>query len=69
MGDENLAEFAAARAGKDALRAYLEKEAEALGVVTADDVLVAFGDLVSGADRPALTGEFAKYVAAATEAV
>jgi pimeloyl-ACP methyl ester carboxylesterase len=66
MGDENLAEFAAAEAGGEALRAYLEKEAEMFGAVTADDVLAAFGDLISEADRPVLTGEFAEWVAAAT---
>jgi pimeloyl-ACP methyl ester carboxylesterase len=66
MGDENLAEFAAAQAGEDALRGYLEKEAKTFGVVTAGDVLAAFGDLISEADRPALTGEFAEWAAAAT---
>ena len=66
MGAENLVEFAAARAGKDTLCAYLEKEAEALGAVTADEVLVAFGDLMSEADRSALTGEFAEHVASGT---
>jgi pimeloyl-ACP methyl ester carboxylesterase len=66
MGDENLAEFAAAEAGQDALRAYLEAEAETFSAVSADDVLSALGDLISDADQAALTGEFAEYVAAAT---
>jgi pimeloyl-ACP methyl ester carboxylesterase len=66
MGEENLAEFAAAQAGEEPLRALLEKEAETFGVVTAEDVLTAFGDLISEADRPALTGEFAEWAAATT---
>lgn len=68
MGDENLAEFAATEAGDEELRVYLEAEAETFGSVTGGEVLAAFGDLISEADRPALTGEFAEHVAASTRA-
>ena len=66
MGEENLAEFAAAEAGEEALRVHLEAEARTLGALSAEDVLTAFGDLISPADEPALTGKFAEYVAAGT---
>jgi pimeloyl-ACP methyl ester carboxylesterase len=63
MGEENLVEFAAAEAGEEELRAYLEGEAENLATVGDKEVLAALGDLISPADRPALTGDFASHVA------
>ncbi|HEY1284889.1 MAG TPA: alpha/beta hydrolase [Solirubrobacterales bacterium] len=63
MGEENLVEFAAAEAGEEELRAYLEGEAEELAAVGDEEVLAALGDLISAADRPALTGDFASHVA------
>lgn len=65
MGEENLAEFGAAEAGEDALRPYLEGEAETFGSVSGEDIRSALGDLISEADRPALTGELAEYLASA----
>jgi pimeloyl-ACP methyl ester carboxylesterase len=64
MGEENLAEFAAAEAGEEELRVYLEGEAEGLRTVSGEEILAAFGDLVSEPDRPVLTGEFAEFLAA-----
>jgi pimeloyl-ACP methyl ester carboxylesterase len=68
MGQENIDELAAMRAGDAELKAYLEAEAdEMLGSVTAEGpegVLAALGDLVSDADRAVLTGAYAEYVAA-----
>jgi pimeloyl-ACP methyl ester carboxylesterase len=68
MGAENLAEFAAAEAGEETLRIYLEGEAEPLRAVSAADVKASLGDLISEADRPALGGGFAEYEAAALRA-
>jgi pimeloyl-ACP methyl ester carboxylesterase len=64
MGPENVAEFAAVVEGAEALSKYLEREAETLAVVTADDIAAAFGGLVSDVDKAALTGEYAADLAA-----
>jgi pimeloyl-ACP methyl ester carboxylesterase len=64
MGPENVVEFGAAVEGAEALSKYLEREAETLGVVTADDIAAAFGGLVSDVDKAALTGEYAADLAA-----
>lgn len=68
MGPENLTEFGAALKGPDALTPYLEGEAVAFGQVTADDIVAAFGGLVSDADKAALTGEYAATLAASLRA-
>jgi pimeloyl-ACP methyl ester carboxylesterase len=68
MGEENLLEFAAAEAGEEELRTFLETQADNLAAVSAEEVLAALGDLISAADRPALTGHFAEYVAESTRA-
>src|SRR5271165_887182 len=68
MGPENVEEFGAALAGTDELTRYLEAEAGPLGKVTADDVAAALGGLVSDADKAALTGDFAAFVAASLRA-
>ena len=64
MGDDNHAEFGAAESGPDALADYLEPAARALAAVTHDEMVAAFGDLVSQVDRDVVTGEFATYLAA-----
>ncbi len=64
MGKENVEEFAAVRAGEAALREYLEREAPALANVTAEEVVAGLGDdLVSDADRGALSGDLGEHVA------
>ncbi|MBO0822122.1 MAG: alpha/beta hydrolase, partial [Nocardiopsaceae bacterium] len=68
MGPENVTEFGAALKGPDALTPYLEGEAVALGQVTGDDIVAAFGGLVSDADKAALTGEYAATLAASLRA-
>lgn len=68
MGPENVTEFGAALQGRDALTAYLEREATAFGGVTGADIVAAFGGLVSDADKAALTGEYAESVAASLRA-
>jgi pimeloyl-ACP methyl ester carboxylesterase len=63
MGKENHVEFGAAVAGPDTLRTWMDEHAaETAGVESADDLLKAFGDLVSPIDREALSGEFAEHM-------
>jgi pimeloyl-ACP methyl ester carboxylesterase len=64
MGAENVAEFGAAIEGIEPLSRLLEQEARKLREVTADDVVAAFGSLLSDADKAALTGAYAADIAA-----
>jgi pimeloyl-ACP methyl ester carboxylesterase len=64
MADENVAEFNAAAAGEAELTKFLEKEAGPLREVVGADVAKSLGGLVSGADKAALTSDFAEYLAA-----
>jgi pimeloyl-ACP methyl ester carboxylesterase len=64
MGDENLAEFAAAEAGQEQLQAYLEQDAAAMASASAAELHTALGDLLSDVDRGVLSGDFADYLAA-----
>jgi pimeloyl-ACP methyl ester carboxylesterase len=59
MGPENIEEFGLAARGADALTPFLDKEAEALGAITGEQIVAALGGLISGADAGVLTGEFA----------
>jgi pimeloyl-ACP methyl ester carboxylesterase len=63
MGEENLQEFAAAEAGPEALRAFLEQVQAQLAGITAEQVAASLGDLIADADRRALTGPFAEFLA------
>lgn len=63
MGEENIEEFGALKAGQAELQRHLERDLQAFAHMTAADVLRAFGDLVSEPDRAVLTGEFAEYLA------
>jgi pimeloyl-ACP methyl ester carboxylesterase len=64
MGDENMEEFEAMKAGPEALEAYLIPEAEKMEKVTTEDVSASLGDLVSAADHEALTGAYGPYAVA-----
>jgi len=64
MGPENVEEFGLAARGADVLTPFLEKEAAALGRVTGEQVIAAFGGLISEADAGVLTGDFADEIAA-----
>jgi pimeloyl-ACP methyl ester carboxylesterase len=64
MADENVEELSAAMEGGDALRLYLESNAEELRRATAADLADALGGLVSPVDVQALTGEFAEHATA-----
>ncbi len=68
MGAENIEEFSAARAGAQALTRFLEPAAREMAAMTAADVTVGLGDLVSAADQAAVTGEYADYLAASFRA-
>ncbi len=62
MGQENLDEMAAVRAGDAELQAFLENEAETYRSVSADEVLEALGDLVSEPDKAVITGDLADHM-------
>jgi pimeloyl-ACP methyl ester carboxylesterase len=68
MGPENIEEFGKALEGSDELTPYLEKEATAFGNVTADDIVAAFGGLVSDVDKAVLTGDYAANITASMRA-
>jgi len=68
MGEENLAEFAAAESGEAQLLEYLEQDGGALASVTASEIQAALGDLLSAVDSEVLSGDFADYLAASTRA-
>ncbi|HUA05759.1 MAG TPA: alpha/beta hydrolase [Solirubrobacteraceae bacterium] len=61
MGQENLEEFAAARAGERQLREYLEREAAAVNGATADDLLGVWRELFCESDRRVLSGAYAEH--------
>jgi pimeloyl-ACP methyl ester carboxylesterase len=63
MGEENIEEFAAVRAGPGELTEFLEREAEAMAGATGEGIVAALGDLVSAVDKRALNGAYGDYVA------
>ena len=64
MAPENVEEFSAAMAGRDALEELLRREAVGVFAVTAEQVAASLGGLVSDVDKAALTGELAEATAA-----
>ncbi len=68
MGEENHVEFGATLTGPQELEAYLSGEAEELQEVSGAEIEAAFGDLLSGADRAALSGDYAEFGAAGCRA-
>ncbi|HEX4438228.1 MAG TPA: alpha/beta hydrolase [Solirubrobacteraceae bacterium] len=63
MGDENIEEFAAARAGEEQLAAYVEAQRPGMSAVTAEELRAGMGDLLSPIDQTMMSGEFAEYIA------
>ena len=59
MGAENIEEFRVAQQGEEQLIAYLEERRGELLAPGPADLRPTFGDLMSSADREALTGELA----------
>jgi pimeloyl-ACP methyl ester carboxylesterase len=64
MGEENLEEFAAARAGLAELEAFMTRWASELRALTGPQVLESLGGLVSPPDAAVLTGAYADFAAA-----
>ncbi len=63
MAAENIAEFGAAARGPDQLTALLEAEMDERPDIASSDIADALGSLVTDADRAALNGWFADYMA------
>ncbi len=64
MGEQNVDEFGAALAGPEQLRAYLEKDADALRTTTAEHIVSALGSVLPDVDVAVLTDEFGEDMAA-----
>jgi pimeloyl-ACP methyl ester carboxylesterase len=64
MGEENVTEFVAAAAGDSELTPLLTTEAAGLREITAEQLADGMGDLASPADRAAMHGELADWIAA-----
>jgi pimeloyl-ACP methyl ester carboxylesterase len=60
MGEDNVAEFNAAFAGEDALRAFLDPQREDLMSATSASVLSSLGNLLAAVDQAVLTEEVAE---------
>ena len=63
MGPENVEELGTAARSRTELEAFLERDAEKLATVTAEDIAASLGGLVDDVDRAALTGELAETMA------
>jgi pimeloyl-ACP methyl ester carboxylesterase len=63
MAQENIAEFGAAVRGEGPLTAILGAEMASRPDISASEIAAAFGGLVTAADRAAITGWFADYLA------
>jgi pimeloyl-ACP methyl ester carboxylesterase len=61
MGQENVDEVIAAQAGPEELRAYLERQREALVGATRADLHAALDSLLSDVDRSSLSGALAEH--------
>lgn len=64
MGPENVAEFGAALAGEDALRAWKHAHGEPFRHVTGEEIAAALGGLVAQIDKEVLIGGYAEQMAA-----
>lgn len=62
MGKENVDEVAAVRAGDRELAEYLEQQAQQMLGASGDEIIAALGDLVSDADRRAMTGALGEFI-------
>jgi pimeloyl-ACP methyl ester carboxylesterase len=68
MGQDNLDEFEATRAGREELGRYLRGQADAMRAADPEAIADALRSLLSPPDAAVLTGEFAEYLHAATSA-
>jgi pimeloyl-ACP methyl ester carboxylesterase len=62
MGEGNVAEFGAAAAGEDVLRAALEAEAAGLAASSAEELIAAMSTLLSPPDVAVVTGPLGEYL-------
>lgn len=62
MGEENVEDFQAATQGATAYESLLERTLPPLLTATPDDVVAAFGGLVTPVDAAFLTGDFADFM-------
>jgi pimeloyl-ACP methyl ester carboxylesterase len=63
QGNDNVEEHGAAQRGEQALREFIEPQADGFAEATGADIQETFGDLLSQVDHAAATGEFADYLA------
>ena len=63
MGPENVAEFGAALKGEEALRLWMQENAEPFRTVTGEELAHAFGGLVPEVDKDVLIGGYANLFA------
>src|SRR5262249_7126369 len=68
MGESNVAEFGAARQGRESLEPLLASEVEGLGRPDADALREALGSLLAAADARALQGPLAEHMVATFQA-
>jgi len=68
MGEENVEEYTAAFAGRDALETFLTEHGTVFFSITPDAMADALGDLIPPVDRAALTGELVEWLAATARA-
>lgn len=64
MAPENVAEYTAAEQGRETYDAFLRAEFAPMLSVTGDRLVTSMGELISDADRAALTPEYADWLAA-----
>ena len=62
MGEENVAESAAAQVGGREFEEYLEREARSMLGISAEEMLGQFGDAVTDADRRAVSGVLGEFI-------
>jgi pimeloyl-ACP methyl ester carboxylesterase len=62
MGEENVAELAAAKAGDDELHEFLESAAQSMVGASAEELVATLGGLVSEVDRRAVTGPLCEFI-------
>jgi pimeloyl-ACP methyl ester carboxylesterase len=68
MAEENVGEFGAAMSSEPELTAMLDSAAPLLQDITADRLAEGMGDLTSPADKDAMRGELAEYIASSFRA-
>ncbi len=68
MGEENVEEFGATRAGEDELDSYLQAQRAGILGSNAEDIHTSLEGLLCDVDREVLSGEFAEFMTAGMKA-